>query len=743
MRNRVRGVFCVLIALVLTAGLLACSSGGGGTPKVDKDTITGTAAAGAPIAGIVNVKGANGETATVAIGTDGKFSLDVTGLTAPYILYAEGTVDGKSVKLYSSGVATGTINITPVTDFIVRQALGGDAAAAYAAWDGTQVTADSLAAAETAVQEQLQPVLDATGVDASVDLVTTPFNADSTGVDQALDTVSISCDAAGTTATVTNDLTGSTYTDDVTTTTDDASAGLPASDAAGTTAALTDGEAIAAVWASLDDLYAATPAAADIEAWLTANLTADYLDGGYDRAATIDDWAVKGDGPSQGMTFSTIVAKAIDPAPASYTRAYWVNVTLATASRSESFETQMVFDGTDWLWRGDQHWVEFYPSALAEMYINSQGTAAFATGFHLSADDDCNYAYNNGAISAVVTGPGLPDTGVVLEHDFPQTHLSPYNAGSSFHQLTDDAAIANIPDNSEYTIELCSETAADLAAETATCTALQTYAYTIARRPLASSELSADDFAAITAPTGHALADANVGGTLDVTWTLPAGSIVEYVGLSVGNGATSFEAEAYFMDASTSATLDTSTFTDTATYANLNINTIDTYGRWFSVDLEFSGSGGGGGGGTADTLAVSIDGVSTDYTDDGSTHVMAASLYSNGVVQVAAAMDYDSNSGAFDKGINILLDGSSAATYTIGQTGQNSLPHFLQYLDTQNAYAATSGTITVSSVSATRITGSYNVTVMSLDLQQQSVNLTGTFDMEVIEIGMEYAPPAV
>jgi hypothetical protein len=726
--------------LVLAAGLLACSSGGGGTPTVDKNTITGTAAAGAPIAGIVNVKGANGETATADIGTDGKFSLDVTGLTAPYILYAEGMVGGKSVRLYSSGVATGTINITPVTDFIVRQALAGDAETAYTDWDGTQVTADSLAAAETAVQEQLQPVLDATGVASGVDLVTTPFNADSTGVDQALDCLDITYDAAGTTATVTNDLTGSTYTDDVTDATDDASAGLPASDANDTTAALTDGEAIAAVWDSLTALYATTPASADIEAWLTANLSADHLDGGYDRAASINSWAVEGDGPQQGMTFSTAVTEAIDPA--SYTRAYWINVTLATASRSESFETQMVFDGTDWLWHGDQHWVEFYPGAMAGMYIDSQGTTAFATGFHLSAGDDSSYAYNNGVRSAVITGPGLPDTGVVLNHDFPQTRLSPYNAGSSFYRIADDAAIANIPDNAEYTIELCSEAAADLAADPATCSALQTYAYTIAKRPLANSELSAADFAAITAPTGHALADANIGGTLDVAWTLPAGSIVEHVGLSVGNNNTSLEFGEHPMDATTSATLDTSTFTDTATYANLKIDTFDMYRRSFEVDWEFSG-GGGGGGGTTSTFTLAIDGgTSNIYTTTNSAsdlHMMVVVHFTDGVTVMGVNLNYDDVTQTYSDVITVTIDGDAAGTYTIGQTGPNGVQHIAMYAAPDDTYyGGTGGTVTING-SGNRLTGDYNISVVGA-LSQASKTISGSFDIEVTEAGTAYTP---
>jgi hypothetical protein len=120
------------IALLGIAGLLSsCGGGGGGgsspttttpTTQVNK-TVSGSAAAGAPIVGIVNIKGANGGTASSNIDSDGLYSIDISNIDAPYILFAEGSVNGRSLTMYSATVAAGTVNITPITDFILRNAL--------------------------------------------------------------------------------------------------------------------------------------------------------------------------------------------------------------------------------------------------------------------------------------------------------------------------------------------------------------------------------------------------------------------------------------------------------------------------------------------------------------------------------------------------------------------------------------------------------------------------------------------
>lgn len=71
--------------------LTACNSNddnssASATPTPTAKTISGTAAAGAPIIGQVTIKDANGVLKTVNLDINGKYSIDVTELTDPSFL---------------------------------------------------------------------------------------------------------------------------------------------------------------------------------------------------------------------------------------------------------------------------------------------------------------------------------------------------------------------------------------------------------------------------------------------------------------------------------------------------------------------------------------------------------------------------------------------------------------------------------------------------------------------------------
>ena len=97
-KNRYRSWLQVLI---VSQVLLLAACGGGGSDDTAVDTassteLRGTAAAGAPIIGTVTVKGSLGETRSALIEANGDYNVDVTGLTAPYRLRAQGTVGGRT-----------------------------------------------------------------------------------------------------------------------------------------------------------------------------------------------------------------------------------------------------------------------------------------------------------------------------------------------------------------------------------------------------------------------------------------------------------------------------------------------------------------------------------------------------------------------------------------------------------------------------------------------------------------------
>lgn len=119
----------ILSALLGSAALLsACGGGGGGDPVAPPPVaasvkLEGVAAIGRAFEGaMVSVTDSTGKSASMAtpVGADGKYVIDVTGLTAPLVITATGAVGDSSVTLRSVVAtlpATGSvkINISPLT----------------------------------------------------------------------------------------------------------------------------------------------------------------------------------------------------------------------------------------------------------------------------------------------------------------------------------------------------------------------------------------------------------------------------------------------------------------------------------------------------------------------------------------------------------------------------------------------------------------------------------------------------
>jgi len=566
--------------------VLGCGGGGDVTPDPVNPTtkmLIGVAAAGAPIVGTVNVKGANGATASSLIGIDGFYSIDVEDLTEPYILYAEGSVNGKSIKIYSAAMTDGTINITPVTDFILRNALGDHAEDAYNNWETSQISSADLSDAETDVQTQLAPVLLAAGVSSDVDLLTTAFNADHTGIDLVLDIVDISY--SDNTATVTNNLTGSSYTDDITD--QNEGGGLPVSDEDTTQEALTDAQAIDAVFQSLEDLYSTAPTNEAITNWFDDSVADEYLSEGENKTEMRDDWITDDEGPEVGMTIWSENVEPFDVSGTAYITGYWIRIHYSDSTESETFLDSMVFDGTNWLWYGDRKYLDPSINSHAFMWVDSNGQTSFKTGFEFGMFDDYNYAYNQGIRSALVTGPGLPETGIVLEHKFPKTCFEIYSTGGSFYSIANDSLLATIPNNAEYTFSFYLESAAQLSTDIETYTAVQIDTDTVMIPPVLNSELNASLFATLSQPTSHYISDLNFGAQTIVNWTKPANTSSSQVGLGWSASSTQYWVDEDPEEGGTSVTLDTTGLPAPDGWVGLFIRVIDEYERHYNMGWDF------------------------------------------------------------------------------------------------------------------------------------------------------------
>lgn len=192
-----------LSLLALAVVLTGCGGGSGGTAST---SISGTAATGAALAGTIELVDANGVVrSNQPILAGGAFTIDTTGLAAPFILRATGSGNDAGIILYSlaDGV-TGIFNITPLTHLaleLLRQDDGAgapaDLTALFAAWNA-QVDPTDLAGLQAALlQAQArinanlhQQFTDAGLTPANFDFLRTAFVPNQAGIDAVLDLIS-------------------------------------------------------------------------------------------------------------------------------------------------------------------------------------------------------------------------------------------------------------------------------------------------------------------------------------------------------------------------------------------------------------------------------------------------------------------------------------------------------------------------------------------------------------------------
>jgi hypothetical protein len=126
-RNIINALIGLFVAMVF--GIIGCGGGGGSGPPtptasgdVSASIVSGTASEGTLITGKpVKLKDANGSAAdTTTDAITGSYSIDVTGLTAPFLI----TVNGTNGTYVSLAQAAGTANINPITTMVVALAAG-------------------------------------------------------------------------------------------------------------------------------------------------------------------------------------------------------------------------------------------------------------------------------------------------------------------------------------------------------------------------------------------------------------------------------------------------------------------------------------------------------------------------------------------------------------------------------------------------------------------------------------------
>lgn len=463
------------LSLMLAGALALTACGGGGSssdsatpPDVDPSTsITGVAAAGLPLIGTVTVRDAKGVTRsdTLEAGDNGSYSIDVSGLTAPFVFRAVGHAGGREYVVHSAATEAdvgGVINVTPLTDLVLSNIAGQVAASYFESADYSGLTGEALDAEVAKLRERLLPVLQAMGVDSSIDLLRTPFTPLASALDKAIDVLRVDYDAG--VATITNVVTNQQIQDALATKAAEEAAVPTMDETDGIADSATDIEQIRKLFADFSAHFASgSPAVGTLKPYTSSGFL--YRD--LDADALLTDLTLFP--PLIGAKFTDVTIRKIDYTDASRPVAHVSFLMKGANGHQISFEKhwQVVKEGGKWLLHGDQRTldVEIFPLMVNTTHVNKATDASAvssckSSGFTLLIEDP-DQSNSADVHHVVVKGPGLGD-GVRL--DRPGVEGSDrfrVSGDSNYYQLTStcgtatlsDEAIAGLKSNAEYTVE--------------------------------------------------------------------------------------------------------------------------------------------------------------------------------------------------------------------------------------------------------------------------------------------------
>lgn len=564
-----------LAALLLTA----CGGGGGGGETTTSSTLSGVAAAGAPLQGKVTVKDANGTKRSAAIGDAGSWSVDVSNLTAPFRLLAEGRTGERSYRIASAATTSdinGTVNITPLTD-LVAGLLAAKCGEGFFQDGGGSLTNDQLEQRDAELKQALDAVMSAAGVSDVSSLRTTVFQANHTGLDLVLDLLDakVDCDTDSATVRSRADTTKSLGID----LTDTLSGTLDDADIA---AAVTEFTAIRQLMADIvteqNNSYN-DPASNTTLAGLFAS---SYLhDGVDDSSETLANWA------GAYLKIENIVLESIDLSGDK--AVIWFNGGFSTTPGGAFLgrapvQVELHKEGGGWKYAGNQRLADIRVRPYAERvstyaFAGTEGSISTSDyrGLELYMDivDAQDASIDHNITQAVVTGPCL-GAGVTLTPHPNFAYL--FVVSDQDNGRVDTSSCTDAVEKFDYSVEVTYNSGGLTANYT-----LRTGA------PLFTADEAS--FTTITTPaTAYALAQVTNANELPVTWQLPqyytAGELdarMAVCGGSGGSGATE-----NIMTANGSKTLDGTTFTfdviDTCTNSGdhgwLSLRAHDPLGRY-------------------------------------------------------------------------------------------------------------------------------------------------------------------
>ena len=502
-----------ILAVLISLAVVACGGGGGGGAAsgggtTTGTTVAGTAATGLPMANATLVfKGKNGQQVTATTSATGTYSLSTGSLTSPYLVQVTTSATTPNypagTKFYSvsADAAPSVVNITPLTDLVVRS---------WYQVQSTPVTADAafadpvanpppepgvVAVIENVVRQIVGNLLNSNGVDpATLNLISTPFVADGTGVDAALDAIQVNA-ASGTVATSTLTTTV-TATSGVISTTATAVSGVASTSTSVPVPTNAQASVVTGIQTAMDTFAAAGNtqlADTDILPYLDANT----MDGGFNRAQTAVEFASTGRAQTAGDTTSMKVLSldSVAGSVAHVTALYTKTTNGVAGAMLVPFAFVQQASG-QWLLAGDMQ--------IAQAQIRTEGNLVGGNVNMLQP------AFGGTTLTGVptVSGPGFSSTPFVLGG----TRIDPFIAKPGGATTTVTYDTYNFPASAVPAVAGSSYT---LSLPTAASTV--TYSYTL--------RATTTDTPSITSPgagTGLGAGGANLGSPITVNWTLPS-----------------------------------------------------------------------------------------------------------------------------------------------------------------------------------------------------------------------------
>jgi hypothetical protein len=616
--------------IVVAIGMLSACGGAGGDATASNSSTTnqvptiqaptsqvlkGTVAGGAAVVGNVIITDSKGKSISASIAVDGTYTVDVSTLTGPFLLKAAGTVGNTSVTYYSAATKAdinGVVNVTPFTDLMVSNiaaqlAVNYFNSPANMANIGALITPASLAAAQSAMQAKLQPVLAAMGLGTSVDLLHTQFTANHSGLDAVLDLVKV--DTTTSNATLTNALTQVVIgSNNYTSTTLDATPVSTANIAGINPGTATTLQTVTSKLGTLAALFAnGLPSYTALQNSGIFDTSSNFSMSGQ----TFAQWATQMSTyePAIGMTFTNV---AISLDPSGITATLDGVISSKTASFGGSMTTKLVKDPVKgWLVVGDGKIANLGINARAQLDYWStvtipQSGSNMLNGLHVYIDAfDYNSNHSSAMITtAVVTGPGLPVSGINMIQDTKNTWfdvaaygafdlipecgtLAYSNSGNIPHATGQCITIGQVVDNSDYIVLLKDANGNVL---NGSGDKLR-----LGKKPYAMSDLTPSMFPNITSATinGNALSLSNIGPnqSVAINWSLPAGLVANNTNIwsSVSSGASYVFANQNLASTTASQTilsLGSAQASGTVNDVGVWLGTRDVFGRALATSRD-------------------------------------------------------------------------------------------------------------------------------------------------------------